>query len=324
MMKKIVNPCMCSVGKRRARAFVRIEYSADGRLSLSGVIGPLASGNCLGSCGQCVDTIRAGDPVGEWTPQMLRKLCNVWDRRRLNDMRPCCEHQRQLEWDKLAEKKVTLYRYRLKDEIVQKQKAAERAALDALKGGETFTPDEEMVRLASLPYTVTSHQPLEGEDASYYELRTPIYPGDNGPTETKTLGWLTPEEHPDGLFGRACPVCGYRYGHGWQKEDVPKEVIDWLRRRLCMKEKFIELYNQYITRPGAEELLRWITASDFFTAPASTHLSRPGGLVEHSVHVYDRLRALCDAEVQAASGFVRSSDETIADLEATYLDEGER
>lgn len=227
-MKKIVNPCMCSVGKRRARGFVKIEYSADGRLSLTGVIGPLASGNCLGSCGQCVDAIRAGDPVGEWTRQMLRKLCDVWDRWHLNDMRPYCEHQRQLEWDKLAEKKVTLYRYRLKYEITQKQKSAERAALDALKCGETFTPDEEMVRLASLPYTVTSHQPLEGKNASYYEPRTPIYPGDNGPTEIKTLGWLTPEEHPDGLLGRACPVCGYRYGHGWQKEDVPKEVIDWL------------------------------------------------------------------------------------------------
>lgn len=81
-----------------------------------------------------------------------------------------------------------------------------------------------------------------------------------------------------------------------------------------MKKKFLELYNQYITRPGAEELLQWMTASDFFTAPASTrfHLSRPGGLAEHSVHVYERLRALCDTEAQAASGFVRPSDETIA------------
>ena len=61
-----------------------------------------------------------------------------------------------------------------------------------------------------------------------------------------------------------------------------------------MKEKFLEIYRENITRPGAEEFLKWLEATDFFTAPASTrfHLSRPGGLVEHSVHVYERLRAM--------------------------------
>ena len=61
-----------------------------------------------------------------------------------------------------------------------------------------------------------------------------------------------------------------------------------------MKEKFLEIYRENITRPGAEEFLKWLESTDFFTAPASTrfHLSRPGGLVEHSVHVYERLRAM--------------------------------
>ena len=60
-----------------------------------------------------------------------------------------------------------------------------------------------------------------------------------------------------------------------------------------MKEKFLQAY-KHITRPGADELLKWLESSDFFIAPASTrfHLSRPGGLVEHSVHVYERLRGL--------------------------------
>ena len=55
-----------------------------------------------------------------------------------------------------------------------------------------------------------------------------------------------------------------------------------------MREKFLEIYRENITRPGAEEFLKWLESTDFFTAPASTrfHLSRPGGLVEHSVHVY--------------------------------------
>ena len=65
-----------------------------------------------------------------------------------------------------------------------------------------------------------------------------------------------------------------------------------------MKEKFLEIYRENITRPGAEEFLKWLESTDFFTAPASTrfHLSRPGGLVEHSIHVYERLLKLCDTE----------------------------
>ena len=59
-----------------------------------------------------------------------------------------------------------------------------------------------------------------------------------------------------------------------------------------MKEKFIEIYKKYITRPGSEELLAYLEKSDFFTAPASGrfHLSVPGGLCQHSINVYEHLR----------------------------------
>ena len=52
--------------------------------------------------------------------------------------------------------------------------------------------------------------------------------------------------------------------------------------------------------------------SDFFTAPASTrfHLSEPGGLVKHSVHVYERLRELFSSELERnTDGPVILSDE---------------
>lgn len=60
-----------------------------------------------------------------------------------------------------------------------------------------------------------------------------------------------------------------------------------------MKDKFLEIYHENITRPGADEFLKWLESTDFLMAPASTryHLARPGGLVEHSVHVYQRLRS---------------------------------
>lgn len=59
------------------------------------------------------------------------------------------------------------------------------------------------------------------------------------------------------------------------------------------KEKYIEIYNQNITREGADNLLEYLLSksSDFFTAPASTrfHGSYEGGLVEHSLNVYESL-----------------------------------
>lgn len=53
------------------------------------------------------------------------------------------------------------------------------------------------------------------------------------------------------------------------------------------KAEFIELYNKYINRAGAAELLEWMQTTDFFTAPASTryHGACQSGLVMHSVNV---------------------------------------
>lgn len=51
-----------------------------------------------------------------------------------------------------------------------------------------------------------------------------------------------------------------------------------------------------ITRDGIDELLEYLeTETDFFYAPCSTryHLSVEGGLVEHSLNVFDIFNALC-------------------------------
>lgn len=61
---------------------------------------------------------------------------------------------------------------------------------------------------------------------------------------------------------------------------------------MSKKDEFIEIYNENIKRHGADNLLKWLEKSDFFTAPASTryHGSFEGGLVEHSVNVYHCLK----------------------------------
>ncbi|HIU99874.1 MAG TPA: hydrolase [Candidatus Stercoripulliclostridium merdipullorum] len=78
-------------------------------------------------------------------------------------------------------------------------------------------------------------------------------------------------------------------------------------------DRFIELYQANIKRKGSEELLEYLKKSDFFTAPASTrfHLACEGGLVEHSVNVYLRLKSLLDLEYGEKRPEIYS-DETVA------------
>lgn len=54
------------------------------------------------------------------------------------------------------------------------------------------------------------------------------------------------------------------------------------------KELFYNVYQQNITREGADKLLTWLEKTDFFTAPASSkyHSAVEGGLCEHSLNVY--------------------------------------
>ena len=58
-----------------------------------------------------------------------------------------------------------------------------------------------------------------------------------------------------------------------------------------MKEQFLELLKQ-VKREGINELIEFIEKTDFFTAPASTrfHGNYEGGLVEHSMKVYEILK----------------------------------
>lgn len=57
-----------------------------------------------------------------------------------------------------------------------------------------------------------------------------------------------------------------------------------------LKKRFVEICAT-INRPGMENLMAWLERSDFYTAPASTrfHGNYTGGLLEHSLNVYDKL-----------------------------------
>lgn len=231
-MKKVINPCK-SIGytlkgdEALFDSFVKIEYT-DGRLSISGVIGPRSNGDCAGSCGQCVDSIRKGVPTDGWTQEMLEKLCDIWDEWHLNDMRAYCSHQKKLGWREQAREEITLYHYRLTSDAYKAKENAEKEALLSLKEGRTFVPTKEQSFFANLKYGLDVYEELNGELAQYYKPKTKLYANDHGFTETKTRGWVRYDETDKGILCKPCPVCGYKYGTSWLKEDVPQEIIDWL------------------------------------------------------------------------------------------------
>ena len=78
------------------------------------------------------------------------------------------------------------------------------------------------------------------------------------------------------------------------------------------KDTFKKIYQEHIQRKGADKLLTWLEGSDFFTAPASTrfHGAPEERLVEHSVHVYQSLKAMCEAERAFNHRFEMPSEET--------------
>lgn len=59
------------------------------------------------------------------------------------------------------------------------------------------------------------------------------------------------------------------------------------------KERFLQLCSQ-VKRDGMDRLLAWLEKSDFFTAPASSsfHGAYEGGLLQHSLNVYDEFKRL--------------------------------
>ncbi len=67
---------------------------------------------------------------------------------------------------------------------------------------------------------------------------------------------------------------------------------------MSAKDEFIQIYTDNVHREGAADLLKWLESTDFFTAPASTkyHSCHEGGLCEHSLNVFNRIRRLIARE----------------------------
>ncbi len=80
---------------------------------------------------------------------------------------------------------------------------------------------------------------------------------------------------------------------------------------ISVKDQIIDIIDEKIKRDGVDKLKNYLLSSDFFTAPASRnqHSDHEGGLSEHSLNVYNRLKKLVLDEY---GNFDKISEESIA------------
>jgi hypothetical protein len=209
--------------------YVKVEDDKK-KLSFTGVVGPMSNGNAKGECGQIIMSFKEFDergyctipdiaPAPGWTHTAIKRLFELWDRWHLNDMRPNCPHQIGAEWD--TRKKIDVVTYKLTDEARTMRDSAEERAVMAAKSGVVceLTPVERA--LLDVDKYETFKRPPDADSPLSGMLEV-------DKRENKTAGWVTQEEHPEGLLSKACPVCGYKYGNQWMFEAVPASVIEEL------------------------------------------------------------------------------------------------
>jgi hypothetical protein len=175
-----------------------------------------------------------------WTSDLVTQFLDTWDRWHLNDMRAGCKHQRK-DWD--SKKTIRLVRVEVNPWRIQTEHARNEAkAYMAARKRDKKDPGPlgpHHVRLL-----LKNGWPIQFflDDVFKAADRGEVYKAKEGSgeeslfkagvvkitTEAKTAGWVYPSEHPDGVLMKPCPVCGYKYGSAWLKEDVPPDVLSFL------------------------------------------------------------------------------------------------
>lgn len=236
--KKVIHPCDVPIyNGRKYPMFCKIEFT-QGKLSITGVIGPTQSGNAMGGSGQCDKEFWHKNPEHNderysnphkprdlrfapgWTSAMWLTFLEYWHVWHLNDMQAGCEHQTGPEWD--TKKKLTLTHYKWSSKFFSMRTKAEDGKLTA-EEYETYKSNAVLVDAV-----------LFGFDKPKYEteqIKQLLAGGwiEVDKTETKTAGWVSEKEHPEGLLSKPCHVCKYKYGSAWRKKEVPAEVLEFLR-----------------------------------------------------------------------------------------------
>ncbi len=77
------------------------------------------------------------------------------------------------------------------------------------------------------------HQRAEGWDQKPIDPSKPLNAYgkffDGQQTDSWNMwSWIPESENPNGLLSKPCPVCGYKYGTAWKKEELPQDVVKFI------------------------------------------------------------------------------------------------
>ena len=255
-MKKIIRVGTIKEYGRPASIFCKIEIK-EGVLSISGAIGPLPSGNCIGGCGQinmefdhrdkAHNDRRYANPIKAeeinfapgWGQDMWYDFLEVWKLWHINDMNAGCVHQKALGW---GDNEITIveyemdwdHYYKLKRDVEKDAKRYNCPVMNVLsiRSGAANLLNSLIkmgIRKAFTKYTIDDSK-IEKAVKNTPQFKQFVESGGlKKYVGIKTDGWVRPEEHPDGKLCKPCPVCGYKYGTAWKREELPQEVVEFLK-----------------------------------------------------------------------------------------------
>jgi len=216
-----------------AKVFCTVVIEEGDKLSISGVIGPKSNGDCLGSCGQIYDSIDLTSYAEGWDKESVSKFIDVWKNWHLNDMKAYTPDMKNAGWDDLASKEIFKFSYSRTDAAQEEFKQLERALIDAGIDQVVCPLNDRQKRLLKSERWITLYAYTKPQDPEFMELQID-YRTKMPKIESKTLGWLSITEHPDGLLGRE--LNGEKYGCKWYKHDLPQDIIDYIHALPAAKE----------------------------------------------------------------------------------------
>ena len=211
--------------KKRSKNLCEVEWELkDGRFSMSAQIWQQNKRDILMG-GQCVDEVAKLFP----NDAKLQRMCKIWERWHLNDMRAGCEHQRELpefqpRYEPALEISVEYYAYEALKRAAEKDETSPGAKLLANLQAFDVRPFHKVLMTQE---RVDKLYAWLGVWADWADQTTKYAKGPNLIIKKVEipLSRTYPEDHPLGFLAKPCPVCGYKYGTKWLKEELPEDVV---------------------------------------------------------------------------------------------------
>lgn len=165
-----------------------------------------------GGSGQCIDEIAELYPENA----LVQEVADLWRKYYLNDMHADCIHGIN---EKAADKIITVNKYSLNYETMERQKRIKTAAIESLQAGKTVRLTQDERDILALPLYKTDKD-MTDDLRKYYKIDD---------TKRKPARLVNCADYADGVLCKPCPVCGYKFGTAWVYHEIPAKDLARIR-----------------------------------------------------------------------------------------------